>query len=175
MRPAPPGSPSFALGRAHPGPSLAVILAMVALPGCGYAFTAGASRMPLAAERVFVRPLENHTGDAEAGALLAAALRRELARRGADGGESSPARIEGEVERSASQASAPGNAAYRLTLEVQARLLVGEKVVAAQRVQRSEDYLGEVDALATEGRRRLALRRAAEGAARDIVERFEAP
>jgi hypothetical protein len=38
-----------------------------------------------------------------------------------------------------------------------------------------EDYLGQVDALAAEGRRRLALRRAADAAARQILESFERP
>ena len=42
-------------------------------------------------------------------------------------------------------------------------------------VRREVDYLGEVDAIATEGRRRLAIRKAAGEAAREIVERFEAP
>jgi outer membrane lipopolysaccharide assembly protein LptE/RlpB len=147
----------------------------LALAGCGYSLTAGAGRLPAGAERVLVRPFENRTGDAEAGALLAAAVREELARRGSAGGESAPARIEGTVEQSASGPSTPGSATYRLTLEVQARLLVGGELVAEQRVRREEDYLGEIDALASEGRRRLALRRAAEAAGRDIVERFEVP
>jgi hypothetical protein len=150
-------------------------LAALALGGCGYSFAAGAGRLPEGAERVQVRPLENRTGDAEAGALVAAALREELARRGISGGEEAPARIEGVVERSAFAASSPNNATFRLTLEVQARLLVKGEVVAARRVMVGEDYLGQVDALAAEGRRRLALRRAAEAAARQILESFERP
>lgn len=153
----------------------AAVLAALAWAGCGYGFTAGTSRLPKGADPVFVRPLENRTTDAEAGALVAAALRHELARRGAEGGPAAPARIEGAVERSLHVPSSPGSATWRLALDVEARLLVGEVVVAEQRVHREEDYLGEVDALASEGRRRLALRRAAEAAAREIVERFEAP
>jgi hypothetical protein len=160
----------------RPAPArAAVVLAALAWAGCGYGFTAGRSRLPKGAEAVFVRPLENRTTDAEAGTLLAAALRQELARRGAEGGPEAPSRIEGAVERSTHVPSSPGSATWRLALDVEARLLVGEVVVAEQRVHREEDYLGEVDALASEGRRRLALRRAAEAAAREIVERFESP
>ena len=49
------------------------------------------------------------------------------------------------------------------------------KEAAQVKVRREVDYLGEVDAIATEGRRRLAIRRAADEAAREIVERLETP
>ena len=68
--------------------------------GCGYSVGAGASRLPPGTGKVFVPSLENRTADAEAGALVAAALREELARRGASGGEGAPSRITGEVTRS---------------------------------------------------------------------------
>ena len=64
---------------------------------------------------------------------------------------------------------------WRLVFEVQARLVVDGKDAASASVRREVDYLGEVDAMATEGRRRLAIRKAAAESARDIVERFEAP
>lgn len=146
--------------------------AMLALPGCGYAFTAGAARFPPGAERVLVPPLANQTTDAEAGAFLAASLRDELARRGAGGGPGA-ARLEGTVVRSSTSPATLGGATWRLSLEVEARLVAGDRILGEVRVRREEDYLGEVDALATEGRRRLALRRASEAAAREIVERLE--
>ncbi len=152
----------------------ATVAAML-LAGCGYGFTAGGSRLPAGAERVFVAPFENQTTDAEAGALVAAALRQELARRGADGGSAAPARIEGAVLATAFGPSSASGATYRLTLSVAARLRVGDRVVAEQQVAQGEDYLEAVDALESEGRRRVALRRAAEAAAREIVERFERP
>jgi hypothetical protein len=52
---------------------------------------------------------------------------------------------------------------------------VDGREVAQVRVRREVDYLGEVDAIATEGRRRLAIRRAASEAAAEIVERLESP
>ena len=149
--------------------------AALALASCGYGFGAGAGRLPPGAQHVFVRPLENRTTDAELGALVAASLRHELARRRADAGPEAPARIEGAVEEAGFGASSPNGATYRLSLVVSARLLVDGKVLAEQRARRDEDWLAGQDALESEGRRRLALRRAAEGIAREIVERFEAP
>jgi hypothetical protein len=151
--------------------------ALLWLAACGYSVGAGApaARLPEGAGTIFVAPLENRTSDAEAGALVAAALRTELSRRGASGGEGARSRIEGAVVRSASAPLTTQGGTWRLTFEVQARLVTGGDPVARVDVRREVDYLGEVDAIATEGRRRLAVRRAAEDAAREIVERLESP
>ena len=154
---------------------LATLVALAAGAGCGYAVGSGAARLPGGADRVFVPPLENRTTDAEAGALVSAALRDELARRGAAGNEGAPARIEGVVTRSSSSPLTTQGGTWRLVFEVQARLVVSGQEAAPITVRREVDYLGEVDAIATEGRRRLAVRRAAEEAAREIVERLETP
>jgi hypothetical protein len=129
--------------------------------------------------QVAVAPLENRTGDAEAGALVGTSLREELARRGADAGSPSEGvpRLEGTVEGSRagpSAADARGAASWRLALTVSGRLVKEGKVVAEARVIREEEFLAGQDPLETEGRRRLALRRAAAAAARDLVDRFEA-
>jgi hypothetical protein len=100
-----------------PGPRAAAA-ALLALASCGYAFTVGRSRLPAGAGRVAVRPLENRTAEAEAGAWVAAALRAELARRDADGGEGAPARIEGEVEEVSAGPAAAGAGVWRLALAV---------------------------------------------------------
>jgi hypothetical protein len=162
---------------ARPPPTRATAtLALLALTlsACGYA-AGGQGRLPENARQVFVRPLENHTTDADAGALVAAALRRELARRGADAGPAAPTQLEGAVEGVSFGASGPSGAIYRLTLTVTARLVVAGHVASEQRTQRSEDWLAGQDPLESEGRRRLALRHAAEAAAREIVERLEVP
>ena len=154
---------------------VAGLLVLAAGAGCGYAVGSGTVRLPVGAERVFVPPLENRTVDAEAGARGAAALREELSRRGVAGGEGAPASIEGVVTRSSSSPLTTQSGTWRLVFEVQARLTVNGREAAQVKVRREVDYLGEVDAIATEGRRRLAIRRAAEGAAREIVERLETP
>lgn len=152
------------------------LVALVALvAGCGYTTGSGAARLPAGATLVFVPPLENRTPDAEAGALVAAALREELSRRGAAGGEGASSRIEGAVTRSSSSPLTTQGGTWRLVFEVQARLTVDGVEAAQVKVREEIDYLGEVDAIATEGRRRLAIRRAATEAAREIVERLETP
>ncbi len=151
----------------------AALLALVA--GCGYSVGAGASRLPSGATKVYVPVATNRTTEAEAGAIVTSALREELARRGTEGGEGSPARMEATVTRIAAAPVTIQGGTWRLSLDVEARLLVDGKPVAEVRSHREVDYLGEVDAIATEGRRRLALRRASADAARDLVERLEAP
>jgi outer membrane lipopolysaccharide assembly protein LptE/RlpB len=167
------------MSRVGPRAAVALLLsagaAILLAGGCGYSMAAGTGRLPSGAEKIHVAPLENRTPDAEAGVLVAAALRQELARRGADGGPGSPARLEGTVVRAVFAPTTPQVASYRLTLEVQARLVVDGKPVAEQTVRREQDYLGEEDALASEGRRRNALRAAATEVAREIVERLETP
>src|SRR5512146_1010065 len=141
--------------------------ALVAASGCGYRLAAGAARMPQGAEHIFVPPLENRTTDADAGAVIASSLRQELARRHADGGTGSRARIEGQVEDTSFYASSPHGATYRPALAVAVRLVVDGKVVAEHRARRDEDWLAGLDPLESEGRRRLAMRRAADVLARE--------
>jgi hypothetical protein len=151
------------------------IALLLALSGCGYSLTAGDARMPREAQRVFVRPFENRTTDAEAGALVAAALRQELARRGAEGGTATSARIEGTVEDASYALVVPNPPTYGLSLTVSARLLVGDELVAERRTARSEQWLSGFDPLENEGWRRVALRRAAEAVAKDLLETFQEP
>ena len=152
-----------------------ITAALLALASCGYAFSSGASRFPPGAERVFVRPFENRTTDAEMGALVATAVRQELARRDADGTAGARARIEGAVEASTFGLTVSSGGTSAITLAASARLLVDGRVVAERRSSRTEEYLAGMDPLENEGRRRLALRRASESVARDLVEGLEKP
>ncbi len=147
--------------------------ALTALVGCGYGFTAGAGRLPPGAEKIFVPPFDNRTADSEAGAWVATALRQELARRGAAGRAGERARLEGEVELIRFLPTT--GTTFQLTLATRARLFVDGKPVAELPLVRQEEYVGGQDPLETEGRRRLALRRAAESMARDLVEKLERP
>jgi hypothetical protein len=157
------------------GGLVAGVALVLACGGCGYTPSSGPGRQRPGAERVFVRPFENHTSDAESGALLGAALRRELARRDADAGREARARIEGEIVQAYFGPFSPNGAIYRFTLVVAARLVVDDRLVVQQSFARNEDLLAGQDPLESEGRRRLALRRASDAIAREIVERFEQP
>jgi len=151
------------------------LLLLLPAAACGYGFGAGRARLPAGAEAVLVRPLDNRSPDAEAGPLLSAALRRELARRGAEGGAGAPAELTGEVEEASAVPVTAGASAWRLTLVARVRLTAAGKPLGEASVRRGEDYVAGVDALESEGRRRVALARAAEAAARQLLERLAPP
>ncbi len=158
----------------------AAIAAAAALAACGYGF----SQRWVArngAERVHVRTFENLSTEPALGAAVTAALRTELARRGAGAGEGAPAAIEGEARATEPAPTSESAATWRIGIEVRARLVAGGAPVAEHTVRREASYLGggspssrsDTDALETEGRRALALRRLAEDAALEILRSFE--
>jgi Lipopolysaccharide-assembly len=154
-------------------PAVALALA------CGYGFSTRYHAQG-GADRVHVRAFENLSTEASLGAEVTAALREELARRGAAGDEGAPAAIDGRVRAFApTPSTVPVGSSYpatwRIVVEVHARLVIGDKAIAERTVRRETDYLSGVagDALETEGRRALALRRVAADAAREILQGFE--
>jgi hypothetical protein len=147
---------------------VAVALALaLASTACGYRLGAGAG-LPPGVARVSVRPFENLSTDPELGAVLAAALRRELARRGVEG--EGDAVLTGEVQASEAAPSTPGAVTWRVRMEVRATLAAGGATLAERTLRREADHLAGVDALETEGWRSLALRRLADEVARDLVD-----
>lgn len=148
--------------------------AALALSACGYALETRYVAQG-GAERVHVRAFENLSTEASLGAQVTAAMRGELARRGAAAGPGAPAEIVGEVRAGAPSPSSPDGGTWRIGVEVKARLLVDGATVSERSVRREADYLAGVglDALETEGRRALALRRTAEDAARELLRAFE--
>jgi len=155
-------------------PRLGLFLLLAGAFACGYAPTTGKNLLPEKARRIFVRPLENQTSDAELGVIVATALRRELARRGADAGAAAPAHLEGAVLLSTFGPTAVGGT-YQARIRVQVRLVVDGKTETEFISEQGEELLAGQDPLESEGRRRLALRHAADAVARDVVERLEAP
>ncbi len=152
-------------------PPLAVVAALAA-GACGYRFTTRYVAQG-GAEHVHVRTFENLSTEPSLGAEVTAALRDELARRGAAAGEGAPAFIDGHVRATAPGPSSPGT--WRIAVEVHGRLVVAGAAVAERTVRRETDYLAGVgnDALETEGRRALALRRVTADAARELIAAFE--
>ncbi|WP_242394884.1 LPS assembly lipoprotein LptE [Anaeromyxobacter oryzisoli] len=154
--------------------AVVVVLAAVAAlaAGCGYSF----SQRYVAAggiDRIHVRAFENRSADPEVGAAVTAALREELARRGAEAGDGAPAWLEGEVRTGESAPSTPGAATFHLSLEVRARLVVDGKTKAERTIRRETDHLSGADALETEGRRAVVLRRLASSAAAELLHALE--
>ena len=151
-----------------------VALHLVVGTACGYA---AATRYVArgGADRVHVRVFENLSTEPALGAVVTTALRDALARRGADGDEGARAFIEGTVRAGVPVPSTPGGGTWRIALEVRARLVTAGSPIVERTVTRETDYLAGVgnDALETEGRRALALRRVAEDTAREVLDAFE--
>jgi hypothetical protein len=147
---------------------------VVATAACGYAATTRYVARG-GAERIHVRVFENLSTEPALGAVVTTALRDALARRGADAGPDAPAFIEGDVRAGVPGPSTPGGATWRIALQIRARLVTAGAPVVERTVTRETDYLAGVggDALETEGRRALALRRVAEDTARELLEAFE--
>lgn len=135
---------------------------------CGYSFTA-AGGLTGGIPAATVLPFENRSTEPELGAVMAGALREELAARGALARDGSPARVTGEVSVGQPSPAAPGGVSWRVALEVRARLLDGERVVVERSLRREADYPAGVDSLETEGRRALSLRKLAADCARELA------
>ena len=151
--------------------ALAAVLAgaLAALGGCGYGVAAGV-RLAGGATRAEVHPFENRSSDPGLGVAVAAALRDELARRGAEG---PGAVIVGAVHTEGAAPTLPGGAAVRVVLVAEGRLLVQGTAVAARTVRREADHLGGADALEGEARRAQALQRLSIEVARALLDALE--
>jgi hypothetical protein len=156
---------------------------LAASTGCGYGFSQRYVAVG-GAERIHVRAFENRSTEPDLGAVVTAALREELARRGADAGEGAPAVIEGEIRASEPGLTSAGGVlppigttggtTWRIGVELRARFTPGGGAPPLERtVRRESDYLGGGDPLETEGRRALALRRVAGEAARELLRALE--
>ncbi len=155
-------------------PALAVALALAAtvIAACGYGF----SQRYVAAgsvDRIHVRPFENRSTEPDLGALVTAALRSELARRGSDAGQGAAAVLDGEVRATEPALTSTAGTSWRIALELRARLTAGEGRSVERVVRRETDFLAGADPLETEGRRALALRRVADEAARELLRALE--
>jgi hypothetical protein len=148
------------------------LAAALAAAGCGYAFSTRYVARG-GADAIRVAAFENRSAEPELGAAVTAALRGALSRRGAlaEGG-AADAVLEGEVSASDPAPSSPGGATWRVAVEVRARLRAAG-TVEERTLRREVDYLGGGDPLESEGRRGLALRRAADEVAADVLRAFE--
>ena len=154
-------------------PRALAIAACVVLAGCGYRTAVRGAPLAGGAEHVAVAPFDARTADAEVGGFVTEAVREDLARRGVAVGEGARSRIDGVVEETVYFPSSPNGATWRLALVVSARLVTEGAPAAEARVRREVEYLAGQDPLETEGRRRIALRRASEAAARELIEKLE--
>lgn len=158
------------------------------LSSCGYRFTAGGGELPGKARTLHVGLFVNRTAEPEVEAYFTAALRRELARAGREGGEGSDARVEGAVTQVTNQVGVSVNtiennaarnvvSTYRVSATAIVSVFRGAERLAETTVTGFEDFAPGVDCapsptsdyspanagcvLEIDANRRLALRRLA--------------
>jgi hypothetical protein len=146
--------------------------ALLVFAGCGYGFSQRYTAVG-GVGRIHVRPFVNGSTEPELGALVTAALRGELARRGADAGEGSGVVLDGEVRATEPVLTSTAGVTWRVGVELRGRLLATPERPVERTVRREVDFLTGADPLETEGRRALALRRVADEAARELLRAFE--
>lgn len=147
---------------------------LLLLAGCGYrAVTPYRARG--GAERIHVRAFESDSADPDLGTAVTAALRDELARRGADAGADAPAQLDGVVRVTSGTSSSYFSSGAIVSVEVRARLSIHGKLIHELTVQRTEAHQGGADALESEGRRATALHKMARDAAREVLRALEQP
>ncbi len=144
----------------------------LALAGCGYGFSQRYVAVG-GVGRIHVRAFENRSTEPELGAVVAAALREELARRGAASEAGAAALLDGEVRATDPVLTSSAGATWRIGIELRARLSAGQGPPVERTVRREADFLAGADPLETEGRRALALRRVAGDAARELLRALE--
>jgi hypothetical protein len=154
------------------GWAVAPVLVLALLLGCGYR-TVTAYHAQGGADRIHVRAFQNDSGDPELGSAVTAALRDELARRGAGADPGAPAQLDGAVRVTSPTPSSYYSASAPVTLEVHARLTVNGTLVHELTIRRTEVQQGGADALEAEGRRATTLRGLARDAAREVLAAFE--
>ena len=154
--------------------ALSLVMASIAVAStaCGYR---SSQRYAAAGgvDRIHVRTFENRSADPALAAAVTAALREELARRGADAGADAPAWLEGEVRSFEGAPSTPGAQTLHVAVEVRARLVLSGETRADRTIRREADQLAGADALETEGRRAVLVRRLAGDGALDGLRALE--
>lgn len=157
----------------------------VLLSACGYNFTAGGAPIAGGTRPIFVPTLVNKTSEAGLEVVFTEALRDQLGKVGALGGENSPAHIDGEILAvsaapaviSASSAPRPSQAlSYRVAVVLRVKLYRGSELLTQTDVSGAEDYLQgqRPDILSVESNRVAALKRLAAALAQDAYVRLAA-
>jgi hypothetical protein len=149
------------------------LVLLLLLGGCGYRAVTH-YRAVGGVERIHVRAFENDSTDPELGVVVTAALREELARRGAGADADAPAQLEGSVRVVAGPPSSFTGSTSVLKAEVRGKLSVEGRTVQELTVQRQDSQLAGADPLEAEGRRAVALRRLARDAAHELLRALEA-
>lgn len=159
---------------------LTLVVLVLALTACGYRFTAPNSSLPAGLTSVRVPLFQNRTAEPGAELFFTQAARDQLERAGRLGGDASEGVLEGTLLSVTSgpflQApELPRQPVFRLSVTLSLTLKKNDAVVGNTTVALSEEFPSGADVLLTESNRGAALRRIAESAAREGLERLQAP
>jgi len=156
---------------------------LLLLVSCGYRFTAPNASLPEDIRSVRVPMFDNRTADASAELVFTQAAKDQLDRAGLLGGEGAESTLIGSVvsissgpfitsSTSPNLARQPG---YRVSVSLSLKLMKGDRVVTSAVVNTQEEFPSGADVLLTESNREAAIRRIAESAVRQGLERLQAP
>ncbi len=155
------------------------LVLVVLLSACGYRFTAPNASLPAGLTAVQVPTFENKTAEPSVELFFTQAARDQLHRAGRLGGDSAEGVLRGTViaVTSGPFMTAPSlgfQPAMRLTVTLSLSLEKQGRAVGGTTVTQNEEFPSGADVLLTESNRESALRRVAESAVREGLERLQA-
>ncbi|MFO0596533.1 MAG: LPS assembly lipoprotein LptE [Myxococcaceae bacterium] len=156
----------------------AALALCVLVAGCGYRLVAPNSELPGGVRSVFVPVFDNRTADPQAALLFTEAAKDQLSRAGRLGGEASEATLQGSVLGISSGpfATSPQlgkQPAFRMTVTLSLNLVKNGASVGSTTVSTAEEFPSGADVLLTESNRAAALKRLADEAVREGLERLQ--
>ncbi|MBL8912543.1 MAG: hypothetical protein JNM17_17755 [Archangium sp.] len=165
----------------RPG-SLTLTVSAIALASsaCGYRFVAPNSELPAGIKSVRVPVFMNRTAEPAAELFFTDAAKEQLQRAGRLGGDASDATLAGTLVSVGSgpiqgSPELPRQPAFRMTVVLALELKKGGATVSSTTVVTSEEFPSGADVLLTEANRAQALKRIAESAVREGLERLQTP
>jgi hypothetical protein len=156
------------------------LFALVTLSACGYRFTAPNSSLPAGLKSVRVPVFTNRTAEPGAELYFTQAARDQLERAGRLGGDAADGVLEGTIIAISSgpfmsAPELPKQPVFRLAVSLSLALKKNDLAVGTTTVALTEEFPSGADVLLTESNRGAALRRIADAAIREGLEKLQAP
>ena len=156
------------------------LCALVTLSACGYRFTAPNSSLPAGLKSVRVPIFNNGTAEPGAELYFTQAARDQLERAGRLGGDAADGVLDGTIIAVSSgpfmnAPELPKQPVFRLSVSLSLALKKNDVAVGTTTVALSEEFPSGADVLLTESNRGAALRRIADAAIREGLEKLQAP
>lgn len=155
-----------------------LVLLTLAASACGYRFVAPNAELPAGIKSVQVPVFVNRTAEPAAELFFTEAAKEQLSRASRLGGDTSDATLEGTLLAVSSgpiqgSPELPKQPVFRITVTLALALKKGGAQVSGATVVTSEEFPSGADVLLTESNRAQALKRIAETAVREGLERMQ--